>query len=417
MTVCKFGGSSVCNAEKFKIIRQITKKIKTPVIVLSAVGKDEKDLIKTTDLLISACKKRKCEKQFYELLAKFYKRYLRIASELNVARLIKDELEYFVKNAESYTDEYIISRGEYFTAKIYSAFANVKFVDSKDFMRFTEDGVFLPEESKRLFFERTPKASFVTCGFYGSDGNGNIKLFERGGGDVTAAHLCSFCDENAYYNFTDVDGIYDSPPFCKNKSVILRLGYAEAYFLTKHGDCVLTPASVLPLIKKRQKVIVLNSNQKSKLFTETGITKGISSNSFSTENNLFLFKISISEKILKSRIIYSILKSFMTGVIKVEHIAATRKTVTVIIKKAYKKSAEKTIKKYGAVFTVSRSSALHFAFKSKRQAKLKTAEIEKFINDNDLSALKKTYPKALFISLYFDRLPKKIVNEIARIVK
>ena len=62
--VCKFGGSSLSNANKFlavdKIIRQDNER---KIIVLSAIGKDYYEDIKLTDLLI-ALTQNKTNKKF-----------------------------------------------------------------------------------------------------------------------------------------------------------------------------------------------------------------------------------------------------------------------------------------------------------------------------------------------------------------
>ena len=42
--------------------------------------------------------------------------------------------------------------------------------------------------------------------FYGSDTNGNIKTFSRGGSDITGAIIARAANASVYENWTDVNG-------------------------------------------------------------------------------------------------------------------------------------------------------------------------------------------------------------------
>lgn len=58
MIVCKFGGSSLCDANNIKNAAQITSKLHNPLIVVSAMGKRFNEDKKITDLLIEFCCKK-----------------------------------------------------------------------------------------------------------------------------------------------------------------------------------------------------------------------------------------------------------------------------------------------------------------------------------------------------------------------
>ena len=107
----------------------------------------------------------------------------------------------------------MVSRGEYLYAKIFAAFTGYKFVDSAEIVKFDNDGNLNVGFSELLIREKYRENDcFVTGGFYGSDPCGEIRLFPRGGGDVTGALLARALHAETYENYTDVDGVLPAPP-------------------------------------------------------------------------------------------------------------------------------------------------------------------------------------------------------------
>ena len=418
MIVCKFGGSSLCDANNIKNAVQIAKKLHKPLIVVSAMGKRFNKDKKITDLLIELCGENKNNLKKQALLSEFKSRFLSVASTLNVSDTIEKELYFFTENINTYSNEYIISRGEYFTAKIFSAYGKIKFIDSAEFMRFDINGRFLKKESNILFNKKNLSTPIVTCGFYGQDEKANIKLFERGGGDITAAYLCSFSDSDYYYNFTDVDGIYACPPICKNKDTIKSLYYSDAYFLSSHGDNVLNPVSILPLVCKNKKAIVKKTCLYSKEQTAIGFNKKLKQNCFSYENSYIQVKISISELRSESKDLYDIFKLFMTGIILIEHAAINYGTLILFVKKTYKKNLKSILSSLKILrYTISNTAALHFIFKNKRYANLKTERIKNVFSDFKITFYEKKFFAKNRIAFFIPTPDIELLDNIASTIK
>ena len=418
MIVCKFGGSSLCDANNIKNAAQITSKLHNPLIVVSAMGKRFNEDKKITDLLIEFCCKKNERSKKTALLSEFYDRFMSVATTLKVSDKIKKDLCFFIDNTDKFSDEYIISRGEYFTAKIFSAYSKIKFIDSAEFMRFDIDGCFLKKESSKLFNKKIFFAPLVTCGFYGQDENGNIKLFERGGGDITAAYLCSFSDSNYYYNFTDVDGIYDSPPFCKNKNTIKTVNYSDAYFLASHGDNVLNPVSILPLICKNKKVIVKKSHLYSKENTVISLGSKLKQNCFSYENSYIQVKISISELCAKNKNIYDVFKLFMTDIILIEHVSKKADVLILFIKKKRIKNVANILRRLNIQrYNISDTAALHFIFKNKRRANLKTGQIKNMFSNLKITFYEKKFFVKNRVAFFIPTPDIEILNNLANVIK
>ena len=230
MNVYKFGGSSLSDAKKIIQIKKEIIDIDECAIVLSAIGKKNDNDVKLTDLLIELCK----NKTSNDIKNTIKRKILTIAKELKVSIEIEKEVNAFLSDIEKYTDEYIISRGEYFTCKIFSAFSGVDFIDSAKFIIFEENRFSYEKTRKKVLTLR--KRKFITCGFYGSNEKGDIILFPRGGGDTTGAILASILNSKYYFNCTDVDGIYSVPPnYSDEKNTIKKLSYAQLYILSVNG--------------------------------------------------------------------------------------------------------------------------------------------------------------------------------------
>ena len=127
MIVCKFGGSSLAKIEGINRIKEIVENnSKRKIIVVSAIGKRFNEDEKITDMLIKLTKTQDQTKK-RNLVIKIKKRFFEIAYKLNLKKPEKifnfDEFEekiYYNKNLE-----FIISRGEYYTAKMLSIYFNL----------------------------------------------------------------------------------------------------------------------------------------------------------------------------------------------------------------------------------------------------------------------------------------------------
>ncbi len=63
-----------------------------------------------------------------------------IADELGVAWPVAEEFEKFASNIKSFSPEYVVSRGEWFTCQILAEYLGLPFVDAADVMLFRHDG-------------------------------------------------------------------------------------------------------------------------------------------------------------------------------------------------------------------------------------------------------------------------------------
>ncbi|MBP5342369.1 aspartate kinase [bacterium] len=248
IVVTKFGGSSVSSYERFKQVKEIVlKDDNRKVVVSSAIGKIDSSDNKITDLLYLLSAHVKYKVNYDQVFNTIKVRFYTIKKELNLKIDLEKEFAEIEKNINS--EDYLVSRGEYLTSLMLSEYLGFKFIDAKDIIEFNYDGKVNYEKTYKLINEKYNKIDkIVVPGFYGSYPNGDIKLFSRGGSDITGSILARAINATRYENFTDVDGFYcASPKIVDNPRLISKITYDELRELSYMGASVIHEETILPI--------------------------------------------------------------------------------------------------------------------------------------------------------------------------
>lgn len=257
----KFGGSSLCDARSIdNAVKIVLSDDSRKYIAVSAPGKRFPGDEKITDMLYRAFMSSGDE--FYGILEKIKARFDEIISGLSLPMSLDDEFSELIYGRKNYFGrDYFASRGEYFCAKIFSAYLGFDFIDAARCISFGENGAFLPELTKlRTAAELSGSTHAVVPGFYGSMPGGTLKTFERGGSDITGAILASAAGCDEYENWTDVSGFMSADPkTVDNPKTISIITYKELRRLSFMGAGVLHEDSVIPLMSDRIPVIIKNT--------------------------------------------------------------------------------------------------------------------------------------------------------------
>lgn len=281
-SVSKFGGSSLKDAGQFaKVKKIIFSKEDRDVIVVSAPGRRFKEDTKVTDELISLSDKNskiedleKIIKSLEEELAaqrayrdtqleKVEKRFSDIAEDLKLEEFWDEELKFvFDQIKNSNNKDFIVSRGEFLNAKLLSKYLDYDFIDAKDIIIFDEEGqVDLKKSREAIRIHIGDNQKAVVPGFYGSDNNGDIVTFTRGGSDYTGSLIAYALDSKVYENWTDVNGIMTSDP---NKDpdakTIDKLNFKELKEIINKGAQVYQGDAIRPVEEKNITIKILNTN-------------------------------------------------------------------------------------------------------------------------------------------------------------
>ena len=262
--VSKFGGSSVASAEQFKKVKNIVELDDARrFVVVSAVGKVNKEDNKVTDLLYLCYAHTKYNINFDNIFKMIEDKFVAIKNELNLKFDIEGELAKLkAEISKGIDEEYLVSRGEYLTALLMAEYLGYHFVDAKDLIFYNYQGEIDFEKTQAAFDAIVKEYDrLLIPGFYGSRPNGEIKIMTRGGGDVSGAIVANIANASVYENWTDVSGILMADPrIIENPHEIKVISYTELRELSYMGASVLHEEAIFPVRDKDIPIQIRNTN-------------------------------------------------------------------------------------------------------------------------------------------------------------
>ena len=154
MIVCKFGGTSVASLESAKNIKKIIEaNSNRKFVVVSALGKCNEFNYKITDQLFDIYNKIKNGENYASCIDNVFMRYKKLSESLNIKidwEKLKNEFLNNISN-KNVSKAFVVSRGEYYSALMYSKFLHYSFLDAKDYIIFNSNGkICLQKTQKKL---------------------------------------------------------------------------------------------------------------------------------------------------------------------------------------------------------------------------------------------------------------------------
>ena len=265
LKVAKFGGSSMADAGQYKKIRDILQSDPTRrVVVVSAAGKRDKNDHKITDLLYLCHAHIQYGVDCTGVFEMITSRYLEIRDELNIKLDLETEFAALKKrlDAKSVSQDELVSRGEYFSAKLMAAYLDFAFIDAVEWVKFNLDGSVDQDRSYEALRTLVMKGKgAVIPGFYGLMPDGHIRTFTRGGSDITGALAAAALNADVYENWTDVSGILMADPrIVDDPQAIPEVTYDELRELSYSGAQVLHEGTIFPVREKNIPLNIRNTN-------------------------------------------------------------------------------------------------------------------------------------------------------------
>ena len=264
MIVCKFGGSSVAEAQQIKKVRKIVDSDpRRQVVIVSAPGKRSKDDEKVTDMLYACNAMVQQELSCKDLFKKISLRYTTILSDLGLQTKpflpVLEEVRQMIDAGHG--AEYAASRGEYLAARMVATYFGWEFLDTDPLIVINHDGTVNPETWDNLKKVLKPNVKYVVPGFYGCDPEGKVKTFSRGGSDITGAILASATKAETYENWTDVSGVFSvDPRLIPDAKVIKEMTYREVRELAGVCAGVFHEEAIAPILASGIPINVKNTN-------------------------------------------------------------------------------------------------------------------------------------------------------------
>ncbi len=261
--VCKFGGTSMADANAMRQVKEILKADPDRrYVVVSAPGKRHKSDIKITDMLYrcnnEAIEKGTCKETFKVIRERFTEIVKDLGLDLDINAVL-DKTEKDID--QNKCADYAASRGEYLSAVIMSAFLGFEFVDAAEMVRFDSHGRLNDDYTDDKVFNRLSGVKYaVIPGFYGKDFQGNIKTFSRGGSDITGSIIARGVRADLYENWTDVSGFLTCDPrIVSDAKTIKQVTYKELRELSYMGASVLHSEAIFPVMKRRIPINIKNT--------------------------------------------------------------------------------------------------------------------------------------------------------------
>ncbi len=263
LKVAKFGGSSMANAGQFAKIKAIIESDPARrVVVVSAAGKSSSEDHKVTDLLYRCHAHLKYGVSARPIFDQIKQKYLSIRSECGLSTALEPEFDALWDKMQAGIDEdELVSRGEYFAAKLMADYIGFEFLDASSWLTFSFDGSVDTKVSYEKLVRIAGDKRVVIPGFYGAMPDGRIKTLTRGGSDVTGAFAAAALGAEVYENWTDVSGMLMADPrIVKDPKQIVKVTYAELRELSYIGAQVLHEQAVFPVREKGIPLNIRNTN-------------------------------------------------------------------------------------------------------------------------------------------------------------
>lgn len=254
LKVVKFGGSSLCDAEHFKMAAAIVRADESRrYVVPSAPGKRFGGDIKVTDMLYEfhrLVRERAPIEETDAYFDRICERYYTIIDELGLDFDISHEMLY-IKNAITGRAgrDYAASRGEYLSGLILAKYLGYDFIDAENVIYFTDTGAFDADRTQEIMSaELAQHERAVIPGFYGLMPNETVKTFSRGGSDVTGSIVARAAEADLYENWTDVSGFKVADPRIVDDPLTIKtITYRELRELSYMGATVLHEEAIFPV--------------------------------------------------------------------------------------------------------------------------------------------------------------------------
>lgn len=262
-TTCKFGGTSLAKSENIrKAVDIILSDENRRYVVPSAPGKRDPDDKKITDLFLGWFHILQDKLDPGEPIGIIRARFNELRDQLGCTIDIDSIVDEVIEEAPAYsTPDYLASRGEYLNGRLIAATLNATFIDPAEHIKFDVHGYFDPASYDGLSQALAGEGLFVIPGFYGSDKDGKVKTFSRGGSDITGSIVARASKCTLYENWTDVSGFrMTDPRIVPEARKIDEITYTELRELAYMGASVLHDEAIFPLLEPGIPINIRNTH-------------------------------------------------------------------------------------------------------------------------------------------------------------
>ncbi len=360
ITVSKFGGSSMADAEAMKRSAKIVLREHSQLVVVSATYGTTNHLLALCDLSLNGE-----EEKMYQLLGEIVEKHSLIAEELKASNDSYEQLEeifeelralskgiYLLKDCSLKTKDAFLSIGERLSSVLFTealrSLSNekkVKLFDARNVIRtdsqFSKATPIIKEIKSLCDLHLTQckhgKEIVVTQGFIGMTKEGLTTTLGRGGSDFSAALFAEGLEADILQIWTDVAGVATTDPRICSKAVpISRISFREAQELATFGAKVLHPETLAPAIRKNIPVFVGSSYHSEQLGTWIDDNQELQKSSplvraMALRKNQVLLTITTPKMLHTSGFLHNIFRIFHEHKVSIDSITTSEISVAVTL--------------------------------------------------------------------------------------
>jgi len=277
MKVLTFGGSSVGDAERIRIVKKITDAEPRPLVVVVSALKGVTDALKTAGETAA-----RHDSNYKNLLEDIIKKHRAVCKDLltsDIFEKVRNETEelfreldetlnglFLLRELSNYSLDKLLSIGERLSSLIISAyFKESTLIDARKIIKTdnTYGNANVDFELTNSLIKKSInrfKGLVVIPGFIAGTKDDETTTLGRGGSDYTAAIIAAALNAEALEIWTDTDGFMTADPRKVDKAYTIgSLTYSEAIELSHFGAKVIYTPTLRPVYKKLIPVFIKNS--------------------------------------------------------------------------------------------------------------------------------------------------------------
>ncbi|NWG13032.1 MAG: lysine-sensitive aspartokinase 3 [Acidobacteria bacterium] len=361
MIICKFGGTSVQDAEAMERVAGIVgqRVAAKPVVVASAMGKTTNGLLEAARLAADG-EREKALGVLDELKTRHLSEARRLGLDTGCPGLFTTIDEHFAELSNIVgglatlgaltprSMDATAAHGERLSTLILHACLNsrgipAELMDSRRFI-ITDDSFTrasplfdLTDAAVRQHIMPVLRAGKVPVvqGFIGSNRRGVTTTIGRGGSDYSASIVGAALDAYDIQIWTDVDGIMTADPRLVPEARRVRvISFDEAAELAYFGARVLHPATILPAVRKKIPVHVLNSyrpDQEGTLITDEAPPSENTVKSIACKTGITIVNITSSRMLMAHGFLRAIFEIFDRFQVPVDVVSTSEVSVSLTV--------------------------------------------------------------------------------------
>lgn len=319
MIVIKFGGTSVADAKRIRLVSNIVSQYQEQsqlIIVVSALSGITNLLEESGRLALQGEKDfsqtiQQIEDKHFEIINQLVelKNHSEIAAHIKMLCNEAEEICQGISILGEYSDRSkakLLSLGERMSSGVISSALNHlghrnQLLDSRKII-ITDNSYLSGKINHKLSKANAKKAFSEICcisvvpGFIASSAEGESTTLGRGGSDFTAALLANYLGAERIDIWTDVNGMLTaSPKMVSSAYTIPSLSYEEAMELSHFGAKVIYPPTIQPALEKKIPIRIKNTfepEHEGTLIGPSALTNGTNVRGFSSIHDISLITIS-----------------------------------------------------------------------------------------------------------------------------